>query len=316
MNVSISLLLTIYLSTLFITYSFTNTNECILNDNFCDCGDDEPLTSACSSYSIKIPKFNCIDKKYIEQSIFTSRVNDGICDCCDGSDEDISIGCINQCDIIGIAAAEEKNRIEKITTEGIVIKNKLSTIFNDSMMKLKGKIIKMNDNLPKYNQLLTSYKSQVDELTSNKDNQLSKISTFVKDTLTGPFIGLTRESTISLLALLTLESKEEGVEKILSLFNGKFEFDGEDPDDTEAFLLVMAYNSLLKDNNNNINEIEIDINNIDITNKIKFPLKDMTEYLSLERINNIQLHSILMEMSILSINKGKLFNIYYIYISY
>lgn len=226
MNLTIYLFLTICLSIYLVSYSFTITHECILNDNFCDCGDDEPLTSACSSYSTKITKFNCIDKRYIEETIFGSRVNDGICDCCDGSDEDVSIGCVNRCDIIGIAATEEKNRIEKITSEGLVLKNSLTKIYKEKITNLKDKITKMNDNLPKYNQLLSSYKLQFDELTSNKDNQMNKISSFVKDHLTGPYIGLSRDTSISLLALLTLESKEEGVEKILSLCTGKLEFEG------------------------------------------------------------------------------------------
>lgn len=77
---------------------------------------------------------------------------------------------------------------------------------------------------------------------------------------------------------------------------------GEEPDDTEALILVMGYNSLLKDNN--MNEIEIDVTNIDIVTQVKLPLREMANYLSLERVNNIQLHSLLMEMSVLSLNKG------------
>ena len=55
------------------------------NDDFCDCirtGYDEPGTSACN-----IGKFAC-NKALIEPfEIYSSMVNDGICDCCDGSDE-------------------------------------------------------------------------------------------------------------------------------------------------------------------------------------------------------------------------------------
>lgn len=57
-----------------------------LNDNYCDCpedGSDEPRTNACAS-----GRFMCLKhKKPFPQSIPSGWVNDGVCDCCDGSDE-------------------------------------------------------------------------------------------------------------------------------------------------------------------------------------------------------------------------------------
>ena len=56
-----------------------------VNDDFCDCdedGSDEPATGAC-----KNGRFYCTLSHLKRQWIPSSRVNDGICDCCDGSDE-------------------------------------------------------------------------------------------------------------------------------------------------------------------------------------------------------------------------------------
>lgn len=58
---------------------------CVLNDNFCDCGWDEPLTSACAGSADA--SFLCTNPGGIPQRISASRVHDGICDCCDGADE-------------------------------------------------------------------------------------------------------------------------------------------------------------------------------------------------------------------------------------
>eukprot|EP00903_Cladosiphon_okamuranus_P015073 g13943.t1 len=56
-----------------------------VNDDFCDCpgdGSDEPGTSACSSGT-----FECANRGHRSVRLPSSRVGDGVCDCCDGSDE-------------------------------------------------------------------------------------------------------------------------------------------------------------------------------------------------------------------------------------
>ncbi|XP_014214706.1 glucosidase 2 subunit beta [Copidosoma floridanum] len=57
-----------------------------INDDYCDCledGSDEPGTNACSN-----GKFYCeMTSKTFPYKVPSYQVNDGVCDCCDGSDE-------------------------------------------------------------------------------------------------------------------------------------------------------------------------------------------------------------------------------------
>ena len=63
----------------------------ILNDDYCDCwstGEDESTTAACSRILVAKKTFDCGNG---EQTIYASRVNDGVCDCINGRDEMIGL---------------------------------------------------------------------------------------------------------------------------------------------------------------------------------------------------------------------------------
>ena len=53
-----------------------------VGDDFCDCGNDEADTGACPD-----TLYTCSNLPHKSKQVFSSRVNDGLCDCCDGSDE-------------------------------------------------------------------------------------------------------------------------------------------------------------------------------------------------------------------------------------
>ena len=71
-----------------------SNSRAVLNDNYCDCADgsDENITSACSNVRAVVQSrvFRCLSQqpyKHFPSQIYLSRVNDGVCDCADGSDE-------------------------------------------------------------------------------------------------------------------------------------------------------------------------------------------------------------------------------------
>lgn len=85
----------------------SSSSVAVRNDAFCDCERDsveeEPDTGACSFHSVGKLVFQC--KKDIgaePKFLFASRLSDGICDCCDGSDENVAINggivCADTCE--------------------------------------------------------------------------------------------------------------------------------------------------------------------------------------------------------------------------
>jgi protein kinase C substrate 80K-H len=105
---------------------------CVRNDNFCDCGDDEPETSACSFYSSA--QFQCKSTVY-NMTVPLSRVDDGICDCCDGSDE--TIGCTNKCQGLADTARAEEERLESIKRAGKMAVAKLAAEAQSRLASVK-----------------------------------------------------------------------------------------------------------------------------------------------------------------------------------
>ena len=88
-----------------------------VDDDFCDCldnGADEPHTAACAGATDRAaaPRFTCLNSPTDEPMLLAaSRVGDGLCDCCDGSDEAAATAagsaaaCVDNCEAAKAAAA-------------------------------------------------------------------------------------------------------------------------------------------------------------------------------------------------------------------
>ena len=130
----------------------------MINDGFCACedGSDEPGTGACdggggpSSSLSQLAKFHCVNEGFEPVSLYPSRVDDGICDCCDGSDEQPPSGrgdCVNRC--AGEAAAWNARADEQaaLISRGLASKEVMIKMGSQAMEALKAEMMRVNTKL-------------------------------------------------------------------------------------------------------------------------------------------------------------------------
>ena len=135
-------------------------HECVQNDNFCDCGDDEPLTSACSSIMAAQPTFQCTDVEYVVMMLPGSRVHDRVCDCCDGSDEDsTTILCNNTCADIGAERAAREKEAHRVRTEGLSKKEKVVTESKINLQNLRQTTLVLQSQIKEKENLVATYEA-------------------------------------------------------------------------------------------------------------------------------------------------------------
>lgn len=170
-----------------------NTKELTLdqlNDDYCDCldGIDEPGTSACSyinqnpdkdtvfsssnfKYSSTINKslFYCENKGYNPAFLNTNKVNDGYCDCCDGSDEvNSQTVCYNTCkEKFEENKNKNLNKLNNFLSAYAINKNYYNTQYNlyqnnENLIKLIENDIKIKDEIQiESERLLNSIKEKI-----------------------------------------------------------------------------------------------------------------------------------------------------------
>lgn len=218
------------------------SSPCVVNDDHCDCGHDELLSSACS-YRSSGRLFQCEDNRYFNQSLFLSRVGDGVCDCCDGSDEthfNIIVVCPNVCTEIGNIIHSELAARKEIDLKGA---SERSAILNDEKVKrrnLKLGYQKAKKTIAENRKLIKDYKIELigqEKLESTEFDRISQLAEFY---FRQSMLRFTVENIRRLLAVITLLTGEEGVESILLECDDMYEFDGPEPNDLSAFALVDA----------------------------------------------------------------------------
>lgn len=217
------------------------------NDNFCDNGDDEVQTSACS-HRTRVALFKCRNSEFVVQEIFSSRVGDGVCDCCDGSDEDDTISnrgitCPNTCYLIGKALKEKEEQKRLQMQAGKVRKNEILQSTGAILREMRLNHQQASSLIPEHEKNRESLREQIsieEKLEAEElDGNVQASAKLYDEAVLSIFASNSREQRILAIAALTLRGKEEAAEAVLALCSGKYELPGSDPDDTEAIVLAM-----------------------------------------------------------------------------
>ena len=147
-----------------------------LNDDYCDCkdGSDEPGTAACTFpvtgslnpdvISRETFRFQCTNTGFekLNQQFFHSRINDGICDCCDGSDEYLNPGkCPNRCEAYSAEREEEEKRREANRQAGLKAKAELLEKASKLREDWKQEVITLEGQLGSLQQQLDDAEAEV-----------------------------------------------------------------------------------------------------------------------------------------------------------
>ncbi|CAB9497824.1 Glucosidase 2 subunit beta [Seminavis robusta] len=193
-----------------------------IDDGYCDCpldGADEPHTNACSGSTMGaftgVPAvtefsktYQCPQQKKLQ--IPYSRFHDGICDCCDGSDELPSV-CPDICDQV---LAEERALQQRMAKEFAIGQNKRQKEIEAFQLVLQEKQAekeKVDQRLEQIQEQLGEVESEIDqvkhEFMQQRVNRAAEISqrvamtttTTSNDSLTGLLEPLTNEELTSLI---------------------------------------------------------------------------------------------------------------------
>lgn len=137
------------ISTRATTNAVASGSECVFNDDYCDCGQDEPLTSACPSsvFSCKFSFSKELNLKSssdelrkllekVPEKVPSSFVLDGVCDCCDCSDETGGwIPLVDTCKAAMKALTKAADNEAKALQKGLAVRLKL--IENAKLKKIE-----------------------------------------------------------------------------------------------------------------------------------------------------------------------------------
>lgn len=279
--------------------------QCIINDDYCDCGNDEPGTSACSG-TLSSQSFACTDDRVKSMSLIpSSRVDDGVCDCCDGSDES-KMQCENTCNEM----LEALKKADDLRNKARELKKRIGMVSNERFLQLKKASVGITDAPTRTKLQVATLQEKIIQLKDLKkkfsDNLLAS-----KPLLKNALSPLTRPLRMRLVALWSLMGEEDVVEGVFNVCDGKYDAEGDDEaDDTEALSLAIEYrkSSIHSSSSSSQSSTSPSSSLSSLPDNTESNVDAMIVALTLNRLSDDSLLDALIEISILCAGKGILEN--------
>ncbi len=212
------------------------------NDDYCDTGNDEMGSSACSGRSKK--KFICTGSEYVKQEIFLSRVHDGVCDCCSGADE---VGGLVECP--NTCAELEKSEKERIAREKQVrlvgLEKKVIAVASGkaALQEMRNSISTNAQMGAKFDSKIAALEEELkDEETMTKltlDAKVKEAEMIYLNAVRSSFQEVPVTILQKMISSIVYRGKEEVAEVVLKAAEGLYEGPGESADDTQVLMLSM-----------------------------------------------------------------------------
>jgi len=127
------------------------THDCVEDTELSSSQGTNHYTTRCQTDCTELVEADLLGNigQSLHEYIYTSRVNDGICDCCDGSDEwSKAVSCTNRCVEEGRVLAKERTRRENDLKSGIKQRQSLIDAAKAAKVKHLAELEKLKTELP------------------------------------------------------------------------------------------------------------------------------------------------------------------------
>jgi hypothetical protein len=172
--------------------------------------------------------------------LFLSRVNDSVCDCCDGSDELPAARCPNTCSRLARDAAVARDEAKQRRQQGEVERQRIVKEASERLAAIRAGGAGAQGLLDGKREPLAQAKAALlAEERLEKDGRAQAVAQGAA-AFQAYFTEFSKDQLVRIVATLTLLKKDAGVEAALVEVDDKFEEDGDDPDDSLAFQVRVA----------------------------------------------------------------------------
>ena len=229
------------------TVSALQGEQNILNDNFCDDlinGSDESGSAACAGLSEKPTYFYCRSTTLSKQRVFSSRVDDGVCDCCDGSDEPRSGAvCEDQCAALEAAEKFRQDARNEVRRNGVRRRAAAIEAAQAELADLKQAVSREAELLPGLDKTIAEAEAALEDAkilaSARLADRVHQARALYHRAVSQQFSASERATLQRLVSALVLRGNEEVGEVSLKAAAEHYVHAGDDPDDAQVLLLSM-----------------------------------------------------------------------------